>query len=311
MRVLITGGAGYIGAVIGRKLVTAGHQISVLDDFSSGYLDSVSDGPIHHGSILDADLHPILQDVETVVHCAGKSLVAESVAKPELYRRVNVDGSRRLMRAMQEVGTPRILFSSSAAVYKSADHPLSESDKEQPSNPYGHSKLEVDRLLQKSGLMGVSFRYFNVAGSLKTPGGWSGERHHPETHLIPNLLQATSEKPFQLFGTDWPTPDGTCIRDYIHVEDLADAHLAALNHQSFDICNLGSGRGSSVREVLTTAEEALGRKFPTVSQGRRAGDPAILVAQYEKAEELFGWRPRLGLADMIKSAEAFIRLSSH
>lgn len=309
MQILVTGGAGYIGGVISRILLREGHQVRILDDLSTGHAATIPPGStLIEGSILDSRaVDEGLAGVDAVIHCAGKSLVSESVQKPELYMQVNLDGSRNLLDRMEKAGVDRIVFSSSAAVYEgNGRDPLTEASPELPANPYGASKLEVDRLLSQSHFRGASFRYFNVAGALHTNGTWFGERHNPETHLIPNVLKATQENPLRVFGNDWPTSDGTCVRDYIHVVDLAKAHIAALEHGEFAICNLGSGDGSSVLTVIETAQEVLGRDIPHAFAQRRDGDPAVLVASYQKAQNLFGWRPERSLREMISDAAAFV-----
>lgn len=309
MRVLVTGGAGYIGSVISRILLEQGDHVRVLDDLSTGHEDAIAEeAEFRFGSILNPDdLEPALEGVDAVIHCAGKSLVGESVDKPDLYYQVNVEGTHSLIEAMNLNGVRRIVFSSSAAVYASGDGmPLTESAPEEPLNPYGATKLAVDHMLMESGLNGASFRYFNVAGAHFDGVKWVGERHDTETHLIPLVLKATEQEPLRIFGVDWPTADGTCVRDYIHVVDLARAHVAALHHEGFAIANLGTGRGSSVREVISVAEEVLNRTVPYVIEQRRAGDPAVLVASYEKANRLFQFSPARSLREMISDASQLL-----
>lgn len=309
---MVTGGAGYIGGTATSMLLDAGYSVRVLDDCSTGHADAVD--PRAHftlGSILDP---PILQAAiagcDAVVHFAGKSLVGESVLKPDLYMRVNVEGSTMLLNAMKENNVNKIVFSSSAATYGEPEEvPITEKSPTNPTNPYGLSKLKVDQLLTKraneDGIAAISLRYFNVAGALKTSSGWLSERHNPETHLIPNVLNATSEKPLRIFGSDWPTPDGTCVRDYVHVIDLIEAHIAALGalvSGKHEIVNLGSGEGYSVRQVIDAAALAVGRPIPTVKVERRAGDPAVLIASVEKAKELLNWTPTRNLQTMMSDA---------
>jgi UDP-glucose 4-epimerase len=311
--ILVTGGAGYLGSVATTLLLDAGHRVRVLDDLSTGHLDAVDErAQFVEGSLEDpAALDQAVSGVQSVLHFAGKSLVGESVAQPELYHRVNVGGTTQLLEAMARHGVTRCVFSSSAATYgEPVELPLRETSPTQPTSPYGESKLRVDALLSDAatrGLAAVSLRYFNVAGALETARGWLGERHHPETHLIPNVLEASENRPLTLFGTDWNTPDGTCVRDYVHVVDLIDAHVRALDvleSGRHHIVNLGSGRGYSNREVIATSESVLGRPVPVVESPRRPGDPAVLVASIERAEHLLGWRPERDLRRMIDDAYA-------
>ena len=309
MHVLVTGGARYIGSAIVHSLLQDHHRVRVLDDLSTGHIEALTDdAEFLFGSLLDpTTLSKAVRGVDAVIHCAGKSLVSESVANPEKYRLNNVEGSRLLIAQMIASGVDRMVFSSSAATYAGADHPLVETNAEEPSNPYGESKLAVDRLLQDADFKGASLRYFNVAGAISSRGHWYGERHHPESHLIPNVLSATTANPLQVYGDDWPTEDGTCIRDYIHIDDLVRAHLSALEAPGFEICNLGTGVGISVMTVIKTAERVLGRKVPFAVASRREGDPAVLTASSEKAERLWNWSPERTLEEMIEDAESFRR----
>lgn len=301
----MTGGAGYIGSTAVAMLLEAGYQVKVIDDLSTGHADLVSkNAEFIEGSILNSqNLDEALNGCDAVMHFAAKSLVGESVEKPELYRSVNVDGSNALVKQMRSHGIEKLVFSSTAATYgEPLKIPISESDAPKPKNPYGATKLEFDEIIKDSGLSAISLRYFNVAGALKSRDGWLPERHNPETHLIPNVLSATKQKPVRIFGTDWPTPDGTCIRDYVHVVDLIEAHIAALrklpDHQH-EIINLGSGSGYSVREVIAAAEIATGRLIPVVDSERRAGDPAVLIADITKANSYLGWQPTRDLKEMV------------
>ncbi len=305
MKVLVTGGAGYIGSTAVAMLLEAGYQVKVIDDLSTGHADLVSkNAEFIEGSILNSqNLDEALNGCDAVMHFAAKSLVGESVEKPELYRSVNVDGSNALVKQMRSHGIEKLVFSSTAATYgEPLKIPISESDAPKPKNPYGATKLEFDEIIKDSGLSAISLRYFNVAGALKSRDGWLPERHNPETHLIPNVLSATKQKPVRIFGTDWPTPDGTCIRDYVHVVDLIEAHIAALrklpDHQH-EIINLGSGSGYSVREVIAAAEIATGRLIPVIDSERRAGDPAVLIADITKANSYLGWQPTRDLKEMV------------
>ena len=309
MRILVTGGTGYVGSTAVDILLSQGYGISILDDCSMGHADSVpADVTYVEGSLLNSnDVAEALKGCEAVIHFAGKSLVGESVEKPDLYHSVNVDGSRILLDQMYIAGITKLVFSSSAATYgEPKEVPIKESAETVPTNPYGATKLAIDQMITEEskarGLSAASLRYFNVAGALKSSRGWLAERHNPETHLIPNVLRSTKENPVKIFGTDWPTADGTCIRDYVHVVDLIDAHIKALqsltpgNHE---IYNLGSGDGYSVRQVVAAATKAIGYEIPTVDAPRRAGDPAVLIADISKAQQKLGWVPTLGIEAMV------------
>ena len=305
MRILVTGGAGYIGSTAVALLTKAGYEVTVLDDLSTGHADSLpSNVKFVNGSLLsDSDLDEALKDCDAVMHFAAKSLVGESVEKPELYEKVNVGGSKALIAKMKEHGINKIVLSSTAATYGEPKRvPISETDEPAPKNPYGATKLEIDRMISASGFSAISLRYFNVAGAYKAENGWLAERHNPETHLIPNVLKATDSSPVKIFGTDWPTEDGTCIRDYIHVVDLIEAHIKALENLpngKHEIINLGSGDGYSVKQVIAAAEKAVGKTIPAVSSERRAGDPAILIADISKAKSFLKWQPTRGIEEMV------------
>ena len=315
MKLLVTGGAGYVGSVCAAHLVDAGHDVTVLDDLSTGHKDAVPDG----ARFVEADLADAADDVlaegfDGVLHFAAKSLVGESVQRPELYWNGNVVTSFRLLEAMRRNRTPRLVFSSTAATYGEPEQvPIREDAPTRPTNPYGASKLAIDHAIGSyaaaHGLAAVSLRYFNVAGA----HGRFGERHTVETHLIPLVLQVASgtRESVQVYGEDWPTPDGTCVRDYIHVDDLADAHLLALEHAQpgrHAIYNLGSGSGFSVREVLEACRAVTGHPIPAVSAPRRAGDPAVLIASSEAAKTELGWRPhRTDIATIVGDAWEFTR----
>jgi UDP-glucose 4-epimerase len=314
MRVLVTGGAGYVGSVSVERLVQAGHEVTVLDTLVTGHREVVVRGAtLVDGSVGDRDLLTrTLKDrgIEAVLHCAARSLVGQSMADPALYYRENVVGGIALLDALRAADIDRIVFSSTAAVYGAPERiPIAESDAMRPVNPYGASKLAFEGAMRWYGVYGlrsVALRYFNVAGA----SAINGEDHEPETHLIPNLLRAAmSGTPVTLFGEDYPTPDGTAIRDYIHVMDLADAHMLALEWTgrapagASEACNLGSSTGFSVRQVLAGAEAVVGRGIPHVFGPPREGDPPVLVAATDRAREVLGWTPARGsLQEMIGSA---------
>jgi UDP-glucose 4-epimerase len=309
MRVLVTGGAGYIGSVATAILLERGFDVTVLDDCSTGHRDAVSSqAKFIEGSVLNPESVALaLADCSAVLHFAAKSLVGESVEKPDLYFDVNVNGTRNLLDQMSKAKISKLVFSSTAATYGEPEViPITEGANTKPTSPYGTTKLAVDQMITeeaKSGLAAVSLRYFNVAGAYKSKSGWLAERHNPETHLIPNLLRSTAEKPIKIFGNDWPTKDGTCIRDYIHVVDLIDAHILALENLDsgqHKIVNLGSGGGYSVTEVVGAASKVLGRDIPTEITSRRSGDPAVLIADISLAAQVLNWEPKHGIENMVR-----------
>jgi UDP-glucose 4-epimerase len=316
MRVLVTGGAGYIGSVVAAQLVAAGHEVTVLDDLSTGYADAVPAGAAFvKGTLRDCAAEVLSDGVEAVLHFAAKSLVGESVAEPAKYWSNNLGGTLTLLEGMREIGVRTIVFSSTAAVYGEPEHiPITETDPTRPTSPYGATKLAADTALTEFarlyGLGAVSLRYFNVAGAHRCADGtWLGERHNPETHLIPTVLaRVVAGRPVQIFGGDYPTPDGTCVRDYIHVSDLAEAHLRALGacqpgrHRVY---NLGNGAGFSVREVIDVCQEVTGTPIDTEVTARRAGDPAVLVASSARIQAELGWRASRDLRAMATDAWAF------
>jgi UDP-glucose 4-epimerase len=314
VKLLVTGGAGYIGSVVAAQLLEEGHEVTVLDDLSTGHADAVPQGAAFvQASITEAG-DVLREGFDAVLHFAAKSLVGESVEKPGLYWSHNLGGTLKLLDAMRQAGVNRIVFSSTAATYGEPEStPIEESDPTRPGNPYGASKLAVDTALTAFaslyGLGAVSLRYFNVAGAY----GRFRERHTVETHLIPNVLKvALGERDsVNVFGTDYPTPDGTCIRDYIHVSDLAKAHLLALGacrEGEHQIYNLGSGTGFSVKEVIDVCREVTGHEIPAVIGPRRAGDPAVLVASSDKIKGELGWKPlRTDLHTIVADAWAGCR----
>src|SRR5262245_1768003 len=302
MRILVTGGAGYVGSHCLRALLAAGHEAVVYDNLSRGHKKSVPNGLLVEGDLNDeGKLTALLKGrkIEAVMHFAALALVGESVEKPELYYGNNVVGSFHLLEAMRQAGVWRIVFSSTTATYGTPEKmPIAETTPQQPINPYGFSKLVVERLLDDyaaaHGFGFAALRYFNAAGASRD--GQIGEDHTPESHLIPIVLQvALGQRPsISIFGNDYPTPDGTCVRDYVHVEDLASAHLAALERlekgKSIKV-NLGTGRGYSVREVIDACRKITGHAIPEVNAPRRPGDPPELVADARLARQLLDWTP--------------------
>lgn len=312
MRLLVTGGAGYIGSVCSARLVEAGHDVVVLDDLSTGHRDAVPSGcRFVEGTVEDAGA-VLAEGFDGVLHFAARSLVAESMAQPQRYWLGNVVASVRLLEAIREHGTPRLVFSSTAATYgEPASMPITEDAATRPTNPYGATKLAIDHAIGSyavaHGIAAVSLRYFNVAGAY----GRYGERHTVETHLIPLTLQVAlgQREKIMVFGEDWPTPDGTCIRDYIHVVDLSDAHERALEHAvpgEHRIYNLGNGTGFSVRQVVDTCRQVTGHSIPAHNTARRPGDPAVLIASSDRAHRELGWKPeRADLAAIVTDAWSF------
>ncbi len=315
MKLLVTGGAGYIGSIVSRLLLAQGHEVVVFDSLERGHRSAVpGDARLVIADLRDAQAisETLAEGFDGVLHFAALALVGESVSHPERYYRTNVCGSLNLLEAMREAAVPRLVFSSTCAVYGQPEAvPISESAPPRPENAYGASKLAVDQMISSfsiaHGIGAVSLRYFNVAGA----SGGAGEDHEPETHLIPNVLRAAlgQRMSVDIYGTDYPTPDGTAIRDYIHVDDLASAHLLALEgtrsgeHRIF---NLGNGSGFSVREVIAAAEEVIGAKVRTIECPRRHGDPPMLVAAGEKIRSELGWEPhKPSLTEMIADAWEF------
>jgi UDP-glucose 4-epimerase len=340
VRLLVTGGAGYIGSVVTALLLRDGHRVTVLDDLSTGHADAVPDGAkFVHGTIRDDAAGVLAGGTDAVLHFAAKSLVGESVADPARYWAHNLGGTLALLAAMRATGVHRLVFSSTAAVYGEPERtPIVETDPTRPTNPYGASKLAVDTTLAEYAslhrLGSVSLRYFNVAGACAIGGGWLGERHRDETHLIPNILavaarlrsagpdadrrisrgdgssgggSSSSSAAVQIFGTDYPTADGTCIRDYLHVTDLAHAHIAALGAcapSTHRVYNLGSGTGYSVHEVVGECRDVTGVDIPAAVAPRRPGDPAALVASSDRIRAELGWVAERDLRTMVADAWA-------
>ena len=321
MKLLVTGGAGYIGSVVARQLLDAGHEVTVLDSLDRGHRAAVPEGAeFVQAELLDAPAvdAALAGGFDGVLHFAALALVAESVANPERYWRGNVVASLNLLDAMRTHGVKRLVFSSTCAVYgEPAEVPIHEEVPTAPVNAYGQSKLAVDRMIadecRAHGLGAVSLRYFNVAGA----SGACGEHHEPETHLIPLVLQAAmgTREQVSIFGTDYPTPDGTAIRDYIHIEDLGRAHALALDgarEGEHRIFNLGNGTGFSVREVIETAREVTGREIRAVEEARRPGDPPQLVAASQRIRDELGWTPeKPDLATIVGDAWAWHQAHPH
>ena len=305
MAILVCGGAGYIGSHAVHALIEKGEQVVIVDNLQTGHRGALNpkakfyEGDIRDASVLDKIFTE--NKVEAVIHFAANSLVGESMEKPLLYFNNNVYGMQVLLEAMVRHGVDKIVFSSTAAVYGEPKRvPIHEDDETCPTNTYGETKLTMEKMMKwvsrANGVRYVSLRYFNAAGAL--PDGSIGEDHATETHLIPQILQVPTGRRdhITVFGDDYPTPDGTCLRDYIHVVDLADAHVLALEYLrkggASDIFNLGNGQGFSVKEMIAAAEKATGRSIKVEIGARRAGDPAQLIASSEKARSVLGWKPQ-------------------
>ena len=311
----MTGGAGYVGSVCAARLLEAGHEVVVVDDLSTGHADAVPNGcKFVEADVAEAAGDLLADSFDGVLHFAAKSLVGESMQDPFKYWQGNVVTSLRLLEAVRAHGTPRLVFSSTAATYGEPEVvPITETAPAQPTNTYGASKLAIDHAISSyasaHGLAATSLRYFNVAGAHQ---GF-GERHTVETHLIPIVLQVAlgQREQVQMFGDDWPTEDGTCVRDYIHVTDLADAHLLALQNTEggqHRIYNLGNGTGFSVKQVIDTCREVTGHPIPAKVAPRRAGDPATLVASSQRARADLGWQPRRAdIGVIVRDAWEFTR----
>jgi UDP-arabinose 4-epimerase len=310
--VLVIGGAGYIGSHTARALAQAGHKVVIFDNLSTGYEVLAKGFELIKGDVLDhAALARVMPRVQAIMHFAAHAYVGESVANPRKYFRNNVEGGLSLLNAALDAGVKTIIFSSTCAVYGvPAKVPIEEDTPRQPVNPYGVTKLFFEQALEAYGraygLHYASLRYFNAAGADES--GEIGELHEPETHLIPLALSAAAGRgpELQIFGTDYPTPDGTCIRDYIHVNDLADVHMRALEHlhagkESFAV-NVGTGTGNSVQEVLAEIETVTGKRVPHTTGPRRPGDPPALVANPAKAQALLAWKAKRSLNDTVSTA---------
>ena len=315
MKVLVTGGAGYIGSVLVDRLITENHQVNVIDDLSNGFVENIhKDAVFIEGSILNNNvLSKALEGVEAVFHLAAKIRVEEGESKPDLYKNVNVTGTLNLLKICKEKGIKKFVFASTAAVYGDPeDYPVTEKSKESPVNVYGQTKLEIDRYLARNaaslGISTISLRFFNVGGALKNSDRkWLRIKHEGATHLIPSILHSSETKPLLINGNDWPTSDGTPVRDFVHVTDLVDALVKSLTHldkPGNTIINIGTATGSTVLEVVATAESALGRKINYKFTDRRAGDSFALVTSNQAAKEILGWAPIKSLSDILKDANA-------
>jgi UDP-glucose 4-epimerase len=315
MKLLIPGGAGYIGCHMVRYAQEHGHEVVVLDDFSTGHEWAIKDCEILHVNLLDQDkLSQLLKGryFDGVIHFAAKSLVGESVKQPDLYYRNNVVGTLNLVNEMLNNDVNNLVFSSTAAIFGNpVTDKIAEDHPKNPINPYGQSKLMVENMLQDicsaKDFNASCLRYFNASGAHES--GEIGESHDPETHLIPNILQAalSNERNLKVFGDDYPTPDGTCVRDYVHVTDLAQAHLLAFEYmqknEGFSAFNLGNGDGFSVLEVIHGCEKFANTKIPFQINERRCGDPAVLVSENKLAREILKWNPKYDqISSIIKSA---------
>ncbi len=320
LAILVSGGAGYIGSHAARSLRRAGYEVVLYDNLSTGFRRLAQGFELVEGNVADeAKLRPVLARVNAVMHFAAHAYVGESVENPRKYFRNNVLGALSLLNSVLDAGIRRFVFSSTCAVYGIPGHiPIAEQMPREPVNPYGASKLFFENALEAYsrayGLRSVRLRYFNAAGADES--GEIGELHDPETHLIPLALAASAENgpELQVYGSDYPTPDGTCVRDYIHVNDLADAHVRALQHlekggDSLAI-NLGTGRGHSVLEVIQAAEKATGRPVRRKIGARRPGDPPVLVADPAKAQKVLGWTAKRNLADIISGAWIWMQKNS-
>ena len=316
MAILVLGGAGYIGSHTALELVKAGNEVVIADNLVTGYRKAIPEGAkFYEGDLRDSDFLDNLfhqEKIDAVIHFAAYSLVGESVTNPLKYYDNNLYGTKVLLEAMVKNNVGKIVFSSTAATYGEPENiPILESDRTCPTNPYGETKLAIEKMFkwtaEAHGLRYVSLRYFNACGADES--GTIGEAHNPESHLIPLILQVPNGKreTISIYGTDYDTPDGTCIRDYIHVTDLAQAHILAVqylnNGGESDIFNLGNGVGYSVREVIETARKVTGHPIPATETSRRAGEPARLVASSEKAKSVLGWKPvHDSLEEIIASA---------
>ena len=321
MKILVTGGAGYIGSVLVNKLIDSGHQVKVIDDLSNGFKQNIDENAdFIEGSILDIDkLNQALDGVEVVFHLAAKIRVEEGEREPELYKKVNIEGTLNLINKCTEKNIKKLVFASTAAVYGDPeDYPVNEKSRVNPVNVYGATKLEIDQYLEENakslGISSICFRFFNIGGALQTKkGSWLKIKHEGATHLIPSILHSSNEKPFLIFGNDWATKDGTPTRDFVHVVDLANAlikSLTKLDVPGNQVINLGTSTGSTVLEVVKTAEVSLKKSISYRFADRRAGDSFALVTSNEKAKQVLGWVPNKSLSEILQDAQAEL-LANH
>jgi UDP-glucose 4-epimerase len=315
MKILVTGGSGYIGSALVDRLILEKYEVNVLDDLSNGFLENISaKANFINGSILDENaLDKALEGADAVFHLAAKIRVEEGEAKPDLYKSVNVDGTLKLISKCKKFGIKKFVFASTAAVYGDpTDFPVTEESQVKPVNVYGKTKLEIDEYLEKNssdlGISSISFRFFNVGGAVKNMDGkWLKIKHEEATHLIPSILHSSESAPLLIFGNDWPTTDGTPTRDFVHLTDLVDALIKSLNYlekPGHQIINLGTAKGTTVLEVVRAAEKALNKKINFKFSSRRAGDSYALVTSNLKARKILNWQPQKSIIDILQDANS-------
>ena len=313
MKILVTGGSGYIGSALVDKLISENYEVNVLDDLSNGFLENINTkANFINGSVLDEPaLDKALEGVEAVFHLAAKIRVEEGEAKPDLYKSVNVDGTLKLISKCKKIGIKKFVFASTAAVYGDpTDFPVTEESQVRPVNVYGKTKLEIDEYLAKSasdlGISAISFRFFNVGGAVKNKDGkWLRIKHEGATHLIPSILHSSESSPLLIYGNDWPTTDGTPTRDFVHLTDLVDALIKSLNYldkPGHQIINLGTAKGTTVLEMVSAAEKALNKKINFKYSARRAGDSYALVTSNAKAQQILNWQPKKDINEILQDA---------
>jgi UDP-glucose 4-epimerase len=321
MKILVTGGAGYIGSALVEKLITQGHEVRVIDDLSNGFLENINQkAEFLNGSILDEELlSKAVKNIEAVFHLAAKIRVEEGEEKPELYRQVNVDGTLNLIKLCNLLGVKKFIFASTAAVYgEPSDYPVSEESQTKPVNVYGKTKLEIDEYLSKQAtsleISVISFRFFNVSGAVQnSKQQWLKIKHEEATHLIPSILRSSDASPLLIYGNDWPTSDGTPVRDFIHLSDLVEALVGSLKYlekPGHQVINLGTAHGSTVLEVVQAAKVALMREINYQFAPRRAGDSFALVTNNDRAKKLLNWQPTKNLINILEDASKEL-ISNH